>query len=156
MRTYTSMVVIVVTVGVVIVVTVGSGCERAVAPATFKSAPLPVPEPHAESARASERLSQLQRDWKDMALSAMAELNAGRLTAFKERAVDLRASLKEQAACLRLMRDATEDPGVRAAWRVDSWLNPDYVGVTHAPSGWRYHLPAAAVTDLLPLPATPG
>lgn len=58
------------------------------------------------------------------------------------------------AAKTVLLRDLVRrDP---AAWRVDSWLNPAYVGVTHAPSGWRYHLPAAAVTDLLPLPATPG
>lgn len=42
--------------------------------------------------------------------------------------------------------------GAPQDWRVDSWLNPDYVGITHA-SGFRYHLPVSQVADLLVLPA---
>lgn len=53
------------------------------------------------------------------------------------------------ASKTRLLRDLIQrDP---AAWRVDSVLNNAFVGVTHAPTGWRYHVRTNDVRDLLPV-----
>lgn len=48
----------------------------------------------------------------------------------------------------RLLRESiSRDP---SAWKIDSVLNPEFVGVTHVGTGWRYHMRKRDVSDLLP------
>jgi len=51
-----------------------------------------------------------------------------------------------------MLRDAiSRNP---KAWVIDSQLNPEFVGVTHVASGWRYHMRKRDVVDLLPMPSS--